>query len=55
MFNIWRKNEANEGLAGHLVMMAQDQDITYKLTKQLADMKPIDEMAEILLEKMVDE
>ena len=55
VFNIWKKSEVNEGLAGRLVMMAQDQDVTYKLTKKLSDMRPVNEMIELLLEWLVEE
>ena len=54
MFNVWSKDEVNEGAAGRLVMMAQDQDITYKITKKLSDMRPVDEMIEALLERLAD-
>lgn len=41
VFNMWRKGEVAEGLAGTLVRMAEGQSVTYKLTKKLGDMKPI--------------
>lgn len=41
VFNMWRKGEVAEGLAGTLVRMAEGQSVTYKLTKKLADMRPI--------------
>jgi hypothetical protein len=41
VFNMWRKGEVAEGTAGTLVRMAEGQSVTYKLTKKLADMKPI--------------
>ena len=54
VFNVWRKDEVRDGAAGHLVMMAQDQDVTYKITKKLDDMRPIDEMIDTLLKRLVD-
>lgn len=44
VFNMWRKGEVAEGKAGHLVRMAEGQSVTYKITKKLADMKPIAEL-----------
>lgn len=43
VFNMWTSDEVHSQSAGHLVKMAQDQAVTYKLTKQLGDMRPIDE------------
>jgi hypothetical protein len=40
-FNMWRKGEVAEGMAGHLVRMAEGQAVTYKITKRLSDMRPI--------------
>jgi hypothetical protein len=49
VFNIWRKGDVAEGRAGSLVRMAEGQSITFKLTKKLSDMRPIQEMpAEII-------
>lgn len=42
VFNVWRKGALAEGDAGRLVRMAEGQSITFKLTKRLADMMPID-------------
>jgi len=42
VFNMWRKGEVAEGRAGNLVRMAEGQSVTYKITKRLADMMPID-------------
>ena len=53
VFNVWHKDEVIDGLAGRLVMMAQDQDVTYKITKKLDDMRPVGEMADTLLERLV--
>ena len=44
VFNMWRKGEIAEGKAGTLVRMAEGQAVTYKLTKKLGDMRPIDEL-----------
>jgi len=41
VFNMWRKGEVAEGVAGRLVRMAEGQSVTYKLTKKLRDMRPI--------------
>lgn len=41
VFNMWRKGEVAEGIAGALVRMAEGQSVTYKLTKKLRDMRPI--------------
>ncbi len=49
VFGMWGKGEVAEGKAGSLVRMAASQSVTFKLTKKLTDMKPIQEMpAEIL-------
>lgn len=45
-FNAWRKGEVAEGDAGRLVRMAEGQSVTFKLTKRLGDMRPIDELPE---------
>lgn len=47
-FNMWRKGDVAEGQAGSLVRMAEGQSITFKITKKLADMRPIDELPETL-------
>ena len=52
VFNVWSKDEVTKGSAGRLVMMAQDQNITYKITKKLADMRQIDEMINTLSQKL---
>ena len=41
VFNAWRKGAVAEDQAGHLVRMAEGQAVTYKITKNLYDMKPI--------------
>ncbi len=45
-FDAWRKGEVAEGDAGRLVRMAEGQSVTFKLTKRLADMRPIDDLPE---------
>lgn len=52
VFNLWDKREVNEGLAGHLVEMAQNQGVTYKLTKKLGDMQPIGIFLESVRERL---
>ena len=42
VFNLWRKGEVAENRAGTLVRMAEGQAVTYKLTKKLNDMNPIE-------------
>lgn len=44
VFGIWRKGDVAEGRAGTLVRMAEGQSITFKITKKLSDMRPIQEM-----------
>ncbi len=46
VFNGWRKGDISEGAAGHLVRMAEGQSITFKLTKKLSDMLPVEELAQ---------
>ena len=46
VYNVWRKGALAEGGAGRLVRMAEGQSITFKLTKRLADMRPIEELLE---------
>ncbi len=48
LFNIWRKGDVAENRAGRLVRMAEGQAVTYKVTKKLADMKPIETLPEVL-------
>jgi hypothetical protein len=48
VFNMWRKGEVAEGLAGTLVRMAEGQAVTAKITKKLADMRPINELPDML-------
>ena len=49
VFNMWRKGEVAEGTAGTLVRMAEGQSVTYKLTKKLADMKPIADLPNLIV------
>jgi hypothetical protein len=42
VYAIWRKGDVAEGKAGRLVRMAEGQAVTYKITKKLADLAPID-------------
>jgi len=42
VFEMWRKGVVAENGAGRLVRMAEGQAVTYKLTKRLDDMKPIE-------------
>lgn len=44
VFGIWRKGDVAEGRAGTLVRMAEEQSITFKITKKLSEMRPIREM-----------
>ena len=43
VFRAWRKGVVSEGGAGSLVRMAEGQSTTHKLTKRLAEMRPIEE------------
>jgi hypothetical protein len=44
VFGIWRKGDVAEGSAGSLVRMAEGQSITFKLTKKLSEMRPVQQM-----------
>ncbi len=48
VFNMWRKGDVAEGRAGSLVRMAEGQAVTYKITKKLADMMPIEDLPNTL-------
>ena len=48
VFHMWRKGEVAEGKAGRLVRMAEGQAVTYKLTKQLSSMIPIQNLPDTL-------
>ncbi len=42
VYNAWRKGDVAEEKAGKLVPMAKGQRVTFKITKKLTDMKPIE-------------
>jgi hypothetical protein len=42
VYSMWRKGEVAEGRAGQMVRMAEGQAVTYKITKKLPDLAPID-------------
>ena len=44
VFLAWRKGVVSEGGAGSLVRMAEGQSTTHKLTKRLAEMRPVEEL-----------
>ena len=44
VFLAWRKGVVSEGGAGSLVRMAEGQSTTHKITKRLAEMRPIEEL-----------
>ena len=48
VFNMWRKGEVAENRAGRLVRMAEGQAVTYKVTKKLGDMEPIEALPAVL-------
>lgn len=48
VYNMWRKGEVAEGKAGRLVRMAEGQAVTYKLTKPLSTMLPIEHLLDNL-------
>ncbi|MEQ1607156.1 MAG: hypothetical protein ABL999_20005 [Pyrinomonadaceae bacterium] len=48
VFNMWRKGDVAEGNAGTLVRMAEGQAVTWKLTKKLSDMLPIEKLPEMI-------
>ena len=54
VFNLWRKGDVAEERAGRLVRMAEGQAVTYKLTKKLDAMLPIEELP-IMLAQPDDE
>ncbi len=49
VFNMWRKSIVAESEAGTLVRMAESQCVTNKLTKKLADMRPIESSPQLLI------
>ena len=44
VFNMWGKGAVAEYRAGALVRMAEGQAVTYKLTKKLDEMRPIEDL-----------
>lgn len=48
VFNMWRKGDVAENKAGTLVRMAEGQAVTWKLTKKLSDMIPIENLPDML-------
>ena len=54
VFNAWRKGALSEGEAGTLVRMAEGQSTTHKLTKKLADMRPIEELPLWIQQEVVE-
>lgn len=50
VFNLWRKGEVAEGQAGTMVRMAEGQAVTFKITKKLSDMRPINDLPNVLRE-----
>jgi hypothetical protein len=52
VFGIWRKGDVAEERAGTLVRMAAGQSVTFKLTKKLDEMRPIQEMPTEILSRL---
>ena len=50
VFNMWRKGVVAENRAGTLVRMAEEQAVTYKLTKKLDDMQNNADLPSSILE-----
>ena len=46
VFNAWTKEALSVGEAGRLVRMAEGQSTTFKLTKRLGEMRPIEEFVD---------
>ena len=44
VFGAWTKSDVEDGWAGRLVPMAQDQRTTFKLTKRFDSLRPIEEL-----------
>ena len=51
-FNMWRKGHVAEGKAGSLVRMAEGQAVTYKITKKLDDLMPVETLPKLLRDKL---
>lgn len=54
VFNMWPKAVVRAGNAGRLVTMAQNQQVTYKLTKQLDDMRSIADLVAHVRQAVAD-
>lgn len=54
VFNMWSKDALRAGEAGRLVAMAQNQLVTYKLTKRLEEMRPIEGLVAHIQEAVAD-
>jgi hypothetical protein len=54
VFIAWRKGVISEGGAGALVRMAEGQSTTHKITKKLADMRPIEELPAWIREEVTN-
>lgn len=54
VFNMWPENVVRANGAGNLVPMAQDQLVTYKLTKRLEDMRPIADLVAQVQQAVAD-
>ena len=54
LFNAWRKGVIAEGEAGSMVRMAEGQAITFKITKKLDDMKPIEDLPSWVRNELID-
>ena len=54
VFNAWRKGVISEGGAGSLVRMAEGQSTTHKLTKRVAEMRPIEELIDWIRGEVAD-
>lgn len=52
VFGMWSKGDLAEDRAGTLVRMAAAQSVTFKLTKKLAEMSPIQEMPSEILSRV---
>lgn len=55
VFNMWRKGDVAEGRAGSLVRMAEGQAVTYKITKKLSEMMPIESLPDTLRANLPEE
>lgn len=53
VFQAWRKGVVSEGGAGSLVRMAEGQSTTHKLTRSLAEMRPIGELPDWIREEVM--